>query len=113
MRTNCPEACGLCPAAAQACKDKHQKCYVWAYVGECQRNQKWMKANCAKSCNTCSGKSSNPVSDCVDMNNHCPTWSQKGECDKNRAFMHNYCKKSCNRCGMMGDYTSVTKCTDG
>jgi len=113
MRTNCPESCGLCSKAAQACKDKHQKCYVWAYVGECQRNQKWMKENCAKSCNTCSGQSSNPVSDCVDMNNHCPVWSQKGECNKNRAFMHNYCKKSCNRCGMMGDYTSVTKCTDG
>jgi hypothetical protein len=37
------------------CEDKDRNCPSWASRGECQKNPKYMKKNCPKSCKTCVG----------------------------------------------------------
>lgn len=34
-------------------KDKDWSCNVWAKQGECQRNARYMKPNCARACGIC------------------------------------------------------------
>jgi hypothetical protein len=40
------------PAQPQ-CADKHQQCPNWAFAGQCDANQGFMKMQCAQSCDSC------------------------------------------------------------
>ena len=40
------------PAQPQ-CVDKHQQCPNWAFAGQCEANQGFMKMQCAQSCDSC------------------------------------------------------------
>ncbi len=71
MKKYCPKSCNVCDADAQEateevevvepveevddpnCKDLHPNCGFWAGLGECTKNEKYMNANCPKSCDTC------------------------------------------------------------
>lgn len=49
---------GILPASyilhdLSSCKDKSASCSLWASLGECNRNVRWMMENCMKSCNSC------------------------------------------------------------
>ncbi len=35
------------------CHDRHNRCTHWANMGECTRNEYWMKTHCQMSCNCC------------------------------------------------------------
>jgi len=67
MRPNCMQSCcdvckkdaDKCPTVKQTCqndyavptaKEGSDKCEKWAKSGECTKNPKWMKSNCAKEC---------------------------------------------------------------
>lgn len=45
------------------CRNKNELCSFWAYVGECEANQSFMKINCAPACKTCH---------LIDMSTRCP-----------------------------------------
>ena len=46
-------------AVLGGCANRHNECEKWAKLGECPKNSKWMKANCAPACGIC-GKSTQP-----------------------------------------------------
>ena len=35
------------------CKNRHELCVLWAFLGECEANPSYMLLNCAPSCETC------------------------------------------------------------
>lgn len=35
------------------CEDQHEKCQIWADVGECAANPSWMHTNCQRACELC------------------------------------------------------------
>lgn len=35
------------------CVDFHENCSFWASSGECEKNPKYMRTNCRKSCDRC------------------------------------------------------------
>lgn len=37
----------------KACGDNHVKCGLWAKLGECGKNEKFMTEQCKKSCKKC------------------------------------------------------------
>ena len=39
--------------AFHQCADKHQQCPNWAFAGQCDQNQGFMKLECAQSCDSC------------------------------------------------------------
>ena len=39
--------------AFNQCSDKHQQCPNWAFAGQCDQNQGFMKVECAQSCDSC------------------------------------------------------------
>ena len=39
--------------AQPSCVDKHQQCPNWAFAGQCELNQGFMKVQCAQSCDSC------------------------------------------------------------
>ena len=39
--------------AQPSCVDKHQQCPNWAFAGQCDVNQGFMKVQCAQSCDSC------------------------------------------------------------
>jgi len=51
---------------AESCTDHHENCSGWANRGECEKNPKYMLANCKKSCGTCRPKP-NDQSDEISM----------------------------------------------
>lgn len=75
MRVHCRKSCHLCvdshkapaaieevqspakaaaaAAAAAPCEDKSTSCAAWTKAGECQRNRKFMHAECRSSCDLC------------------------------------------------------------
>ncbi|KRX14789.1 Zinc metalloproteinase nas-14 [Trichinella nelsoni] len=65
------------------CEDKHQFCCFWAYYGECDKNAKFMKSLCQKSCGTCecneSDKSLCPVELNVENCKWTPAATRKRE----------------------------------
>ena len=46
-----------------ACKNDHELCSFWAAQGECEKNQSYMKTNCAPACRSC---------DLIDFSVRCP-----------------------------------------
>ena len=38
----------------ELCKDNNEDCAKWADMGECDNNPQYMRANCQRSCQTCS-----------------------------------------------------------
>ena len=48
------------------CVDTDENCGFWASIGECDKNPRWMKPNCRKSCNTCTLFNSDKVCDLSD-----------------------------------------------
>lgn len=51
--------------AEVACEDKHDRCSVWASVGECESNPEKMHEQCPFSCGICLGECSDrAVDDC-------------------------------------------------
>ena len=35
------------------CQDEHDRCWEWANMGECEKNEDYMKKQCKKSCKVC------------------------------------------------------------
>eukprot|EP00339_Tiarina_fusa_P009549 CAMPEP_0117006418 /NCGR_PEP_ID=MMETSP0472-20121206/6654_1 /TAXON_ID=693140 ORGANISM="Tiarina fusus, Strain LIS" /NCGR_SAMPLE_ID=MMETSP0472 /ASSEMBLY_ACC=CAM_ASM_000603 /LENGTH=452 /DNA_ID=CAMNT_0004707879 /DNA_START=465 /DNA_END=1823 /DNA_ORIENTATION=- len=59
MRRFCAKSCDSCldsQGDSDLCVDDHENCAFWAESGECTNNPKYMKVNCAKSCNSCTKK---------------------------------------------------------
>ncbi|KRY18248.1 Zinc metalloproteinase nas-14 [Trichinella patagoniensis] len=71
------------PPQHSQCEDKHQFCCFWAYYGECDKNAKFMKSLCQKSCGTCecneSDKSLCPVELNVENCKWTPAATRKRE----------------------------------
>lgn len=95
------------------CQDVNSNCPGWAASGECNRNTKWMGANCMKSCGKC--PATGPA--CSDAMGGCPGWAKSGECQRNVAWMGDNCKLSCNKCAggnptgtVGGDCDTVLDC---
>ena len=38
---------------SKVCEDRHERCHLWAQVGECEENRDVMRKHCAKSCGLC------------------------------------------------------------
>jgi hypothetical protein len=51
------------------CEDKDRNCPSWASRGECEKNPKYMKKNCPKSCKTCVGSQAISTSEEEDYEN--------------------------------------------
>lgn len=79
------------------CVDNHNRCSYWASIGECNKNPRYMKVNCKKSCRVCNGGGGG--GGCVDKDNSgsCRGWAQHGYCRSNR-YVYQNCKKSCGLC---------------
>ena len=45
------------------CKNQHELCSYWAVIGECERNQSYMKTSCAPACRSCH---------LIDFDTRCP-----------------------------------------
>jgi ShK domain-like len=41
--------------ASLPCEDQHERCHIWARVGECSENKSTMRKYCPKSCGFCAG----------------------------------------------------------
>ncbi|XP_035705615.1 zinc metalloproteinase nas-4 isoform X2 [Folsomia candida] len=78
------------PSSSTGCQDNGEHCKYWSEHDECERNPKYMKVYCRKSCNFCG--------DCHDSNRHCNYWASIGECTKNPSYMKSNCKKACKTC---------------
>ncbi|XP_076096843.1 uncharacterized protein LOC143067449 isoform X1 [Mytilus galloprovincialis] len=84
-------------------------CVLWAFQGECTKNQGYMVFNCQNSCQVCSGS----FTDCIDKNKSCSKWSANGECRKNPKYMLFNCQKSCKVCdGKIGISKENTQIKD-
>ncbi|XP_064624764.1 cysteine-rich venom protein latisemin-like isoform X2 [Lineus longissimus] len=81
------------PGAAK-CPNKagDDECEGWAAEGQCKENPRYMKKNCARSCNSC------PVCKNINGDDDCDPWAASGECQKNVKWMKKNCAKSCNAC---------------
>ena len=73
------------------CEDKNSQCGSWANRGECQKNPRYMRPYCQKSCGLCDDFT------CRDYNHKCD-WASWGECKRNPAYMLPNCPKSCGLC---------------
>ena len=107
MNEYCPVSCSnteRSPRKTGECKDLHERCEVWARLGECKENPKDMNEYCAKSCGVC-GKGAAKEDEitegdhlCIDNDKNCNFWASKGECDTNSNYMQAQCPKSCGVC---------------
>ena len=48
-----PAKAAAAAAAAAPCEDRSENCRAWTRAGECERNRKYMHAECRRSCNLC------------------------------------------------------------
>ena len=127
MKKACARTCGLCVAAGAAaavaaagagagagaaagaapCIDVHNdvaECNRWADAGHCVSNEKWMHANCRRSCRLCNA--------CADLLEQCSEWKEQQQCSKNRRFMAKHCVKTCDWCGLPEDKAGTDGCYD-
>ena len=77
----------------KTCTDNHSRCPEWAArsPSECEKNWRYMKANCQLSCKQC---------ECQDMSARCGEWKSKGYCSQRYVdYMNFVCKKTCDKCG--------------
>jgi len=94
-----------------ACNDYNTYCRFWARNGECERNPRYMKIHCRKSCNVCVAKQQASAGipkrcdprtglncPCHDRNWNCKSWAARGECQRNQRYMKVNCRKSCHLC---------------
>ncbi|XP_035679789.1 zinc metalloproteinase nas-15-like isoform X1 [Branchiostoma floridae] len=123
MQTNCRKACNLCSGTGTGgggtgtggggtgtgggnCRDSNNNCPSWSRLGYCRTGSyvQWMRTNCRRSCQLCSGGTGtgtrpNPTNNnCRDKSNHCGYWYRTGECTKNPTYMRDNCRKSCRLC---------------
>eukprot|EP00931_Biecheleriopsis_adriatica_P121342 TRINITY_DN96424_c0_g1_i1.p1 TRINITY_DN96424_c0_g1~~TRINITY_DN96424_c0_g1_i1.p1 ORF type:complete len:310 (+),score=38.88 TRINITY_DN96424_c0_g1_i1:83-1012(+) len=85
-------------ASEDNCADTSTQCSRWASVGECEKNPKYMRASCAKSCGSCPPSLGVTPDNCADYNGQCSHWARSGECKKNSGYMKASCAKSCGAC---------------
>ncbi|XP_061171818.1 zinc metalloproteinase nas-15-like [Saccostrea echinata] len=113
-RCSCPDGTSDCEVGKvpqfQFCrnKDKDWSCNVWAKQGECERNPRYMKPNCARACGICSDAlaADRVVGDqCVDAypEGTCKGWKAIGDCVSNEKWMAQNCKKTCGVCDKDSD----------
>lgn len=123
MKQHCPVTCGFlheiyesssssASAASSAsaetavCADRHDRCPVWARLGECDSNPDDMHKYCPESCDVCGDRprgslekqALNKSDKCVDKEKRCSAWAKSGECVNNPKYMHFNCAKSCGTC---------------
>lgn len=67
-------------------RDLNAACAAWANSGQCMTNSRYMKQQCAKSCQL------------QDQDTSCAAWAARGECGKNPQYMRSNCPKSCGVC---------------
>jgi len=55
LKVVCRLSCGVCTPTNSFpwCQDYNIECGYWASIGECNRNEPYMVANCKRSCNQC------------------------------------------------------------
>lgn len=144
MRQNCAKACGFCqskPTSTPApgnnrrrptsgpvdsktgvkpeseCENQFEySCALWAKLGDCEKNEDFMRQRCMKACGFCgvAVPTSIPTSTdrptlkptsvpttaiCEDKFSSCRSWVQSGQCNTTKFFMKNNCAKSCGHCG--------------
>jgi hypothetical protein len=94
------EEAQTCTDESCSCFDEHQDCLMWAQKGECTKNQAFMKASCAMSCELCTGGKLGDWEnkECLDLHPKCGEWSGQGECINNPGYMTQGCKRSCLTC---------------
>lgn len=98
-----------------SCVDKNDNCAIWTNAGECDANQGYMKANCAKSCNKCKSRpyvSHAERAKCTDQKHECKRWAQEEECTKNPTFMEEQCPQSCFACQSLSCWDAHPECAD-
>ena len=78
----------LMACSAHAATDLHENCQAWAESGECELNDAYMLANCAKSCESKKGYVSQIKKECIG-------YAKQGECSRNPAFMLSTCRAEC------------------
>lgn len=107
-RTMIPKCCRTCSDPSlkilgEVCMNnpKHaSNCDGWAQrkVSECNKNPKFMKKNCCKSCSSVPAKAApQPKPTCSDNSEYsskCPRWAKLLECSKN-SWMKKNCCNSC------------------
>jgi prolyl 4-hydroxylase len=112
MKKHCPASCvdfsddtsgaDVSDETSGECKDRHERCKLWAQAGECKANAANMKKYCPKACNICTAEGDEEeekqVSTCVDSHPDCAFWAESGECEANRVYMHKNCAKRCGTC---------------
>ena len=76
------------PVPAGQCVDGSHLCSVWAGHGSCDstESQAYMRQNCKKSCNTCSGSNESGSKMCRDMHQYCSAWANAGMSSKALRF---------------------------
>lgn len=74
-------------------------CYIWANQGECERNEYYMKQQCAKACGFCDSQEESKGT-CKDKypQGKCSVWKQRGDCVTNSRWMKMNCKATCDLC---------------
>lgn len=75
-----------------SCSDKNSNCGNWRKFCTDSRYDKFMTANCPKTCGRCGGGGGES---CQDKNRKCPGWASY--CSNNEYVQKN-CKKTCNTC---------------
>ncbi|XP_056004354.1 zinc metalloproteinase nas-38-like [Ostrea edulis] len=113
-RCSCPDGTSDCEEGKvpqfQFCrnKDKDWSCNVWAKQGECQRNARYMKPNCARACGICGdalGADKVIGDQCVNAfpDDKCKGWKELGDCVSNQLWMNQNCKRTCGVCDKDSD----------
>lgn len=78
------------------CRNQHEHCVLWSSRGECQKNPKMMRMECAPACRSCHAlldpKDINVSSDPVcRVNPEADVWKEPGELDQTfRKIIHDY-----------------------
>ena len=69
----------MLPNVKQICQNKHEKCSVWAVMGECESNKKYMDKHCTASCQSCI---MNTREGRCPIDPHAPNaWEKEGDLD--------------------------------
>jgi prolyl 4-hydroxylase len=84
-------------------EDRHERCKLWAKIGECKANAANMEKYCPKACKTWAAEENDDdnkqsSATCVDSHPHCIAWAKSGECESNEGYMHKNCASSCGIC---------------
>lgn len=77
---------------------KNRKCSIWADLGECTTNARYMVSNCPRACGSCT--QGDDLSDCRDRakDEECTLAVARGDCLAEKEDTMKYCRKSCYHC---------------